>query len=461
MWESPIYKFKVEISGKQKRIFVDVTGSAPNFSKPGKQLEGTFDELLRGLDPSKTKILDFGAAKLRNSIYLLEKGFVVYSCEFNDLFRRSRQAHNFYETAKTFTNFKKLVFPKDFIEFEGEFDVVLLINVLNIMPIHMERLSVLALCREKMKEGGRVLWYTQHGTYSYSDAVARLRDGIVTGKGRKFHMFYRDFSRKEIHQMLAGMGFSFDKSFKFPTSGSNQAYVFIADGPILVDKTLGITELLKRGVRHETIERKVRWINEEAMTSKKVIYETRMPTRVSRTKDISILGMYSKELDKTSTGRKNALKYHKLIFNILKILFENKLKNPKMEEPLADKTKWVDITFKNPRVQGFFGDLAEGYNITCPNIFIECKNYKNDITNPEFAQIHTDLNKRRGQFGILICRHIKKWDNIKRKQILMLKDEKFVIVLEDSDIKKFIDWKLGQNEEKIDEYLEEKFKELI
>ena len=95
MWESPIYKFKVDMSGKQETILLDVTGSAPNFNTPGKQLEGTFDELLRGLEPSKTKILDFGAAKLRNTIYLLEKGFIVYSCEFDDLFKRSKQAHNF------------------------------------------------------------------------------------------------------------------------------------------------------------------------------------------------------------------------------------------------------------------------------------------------------------------------------------------------------------------------------
>lgn len=88
MWKTPIYKFKTEIDGKKQEIFIDVTGSAPNFKEPGKQLEGTFEVLLKDLDPEKTKILDFGAAKLRNTIYLLKKGFTVYSCEFDDLFGR-------------------------------------------------------------------------------------------------------------------------------------------------------------------------------------------------------------------------------------------------------------------------------------------------------------------------------------------------------------------------------------
>ena len=130
MWESPIYKFKTEINGENKEIFIDVTGSAPNFSVPGKQLEGSFKVLLDGLDPSKTKILDFGGAKLRNTLYLLEQGYTVYSCEFDDLFERSKQAHDYLEKAKKYPNFKKLVFPKDFINFEEKFDVILLINVL-------------------------------------------------------------------------------------------------------------------------------------------------------------------------------------------------------------------------------------------------------------------------------------------------------------------------------------------
>ena len=57
MWESPIYKVTAKVEGKNKDILIDVTGSAPNFSEPKKQLEGTFKVLLNGFSPENTKIL--------------------------------------------------------------------------------------------------------------------------------------------------------------------------------------------------------------------------------------------------------------------------------------------------------------------------------------------------------------------------------------------------------------------
>lgn len=454
MWESPIYKFKTEIDGKKKNIFVDVTGSAPNFKDPGKQLKGSFKSLLDGLEPSKTKILDFGGAKLRNTIYLLEKGYTVYSCEFKDLFNRSKQAQDFLQKAKGYRNFKTLVFPDDFINFEEKFDVVLLINVLNIMPIQMERLLVLALCREKMKENGRLFWYTQHGGYSKEAAVAELLDGLVTGKGREYHMFYRDFTKKEIHTMLQSTGFSFNRKFAFPTSGPNQAYVFNPDGPILVNKTLALTSQLKKNV-----QKRLEPLKRDAPSIKST-YETKVPTRIAVSKDISILETYSKELDKINPGRRQALKYHKLIFSILKLVFDEKLKKGKMEEKIADGIKRVDITFKNPRSDGFFKDLDNGYHIICPNIFIECKNYNDNLGDREFGQIQGRLNNVRGQFGILICRKVENVENIKKRQDDAIKKKDYVIVLEDEDIKKMVDWKLNGDDEEIEDHLEEKFKRL-
>ena len=463
MWESPIYKFKTEIDGKKKDILIDVTGSAPNFKVPGTQLAGTFDVLLKDLDPKKTKILDFGGAKLRNTVYLLKKGFTVYACEFEDLFKRSKQANDFYEECRSFKNFKKLVFPKDFIEYEHEFDVILLINVLNIMPVPIERLCVLALCRERMKEDGRLLWYTQHGGYSEDNAVTKLFDGLVTGKGRNYNMFYRDFSRKEIHDMLKSTGFSYNKDFKFPSSGSNQAYVFNADGDILVDKTLGLTEMLKkkRGPKLKSIERTSRWDKDGDGVSEKVAYTTAIPQKATKLKGVDILATYLKELDKIKPGKRSASKYHQLIFNILKSLFEDRLKKPQKEEVIADGIKRVDITFKNPRTEGFFAELAEGYNLTCPNIFIECKNYSGELGTPEFDQIQGRLNNVRGQFGIIICRKVSNAQKIKDRQNDAIKKYEYVLVLTDTDIKKLVNFKLQENEEAIDDYLDNLFKKIV
>ncbi|HEA46598.1 MAG TPA: class I SAM-dependent methyltransferase [Candidatus Pacearchaeota archaeon] len=460
MWESPIYKVTAEIKGGNKDILIDVTGSAPNFSEPHKQLEGTFEVLLQGLDPKKTKILDFGAAKLRNTLYLLDKGYTVYACEFNDLFKRSQQAKDFYDACKGYRNFKTLIFPDDFIGFDKKFDVVLLINVLNIMPVPIERLCALALCRQKMKEGGRLLWYTQHGTYSEANTVGTIYDGFVTGKGREYHMFYRDFSRKQIHDMLASTGFLFNKNFKFPMSGGNQAYLFNAVGEVLIDKTLGLTSLLRKNrvTTLKKIERKTRWeIRDDEKKSKKVIYEAKIPTRKTKLKEVNILKQYSVELKKIKPGGgKKASKYHQLIFNILKIVFENKLKNPKKEFETARGSQRIDIRFTNNHENGFFRRLLE-HGLICPNIFFECKNYSDDLKNPEFFQMRCRLNKVRGQFGIIVCRDIKNHLRIERAQNEARKKDEFFLVLEDKDIQKLIKWKLEEKEEEIDNFLDNKF----
>lgn len=469
MWESPIYKFKTEINGEKKDILIDVTGSAPNFSEPGKQLEGTFKALLSGLDPSKTKIMDFGAAKLRNTIYLLEKGFTVYACEFDDLFKRSQQADEYYKVAKKYPNFKTLVFPDDFISFDGKFDVVLLINVLNVMPIQLERLCVLALCREKMKDTGRLLWYTQHGAYSEEKAVTKLFDGLVTGKGREYNMFYRDFSRKEIHEMLKSTGFSFNNCFKFPSSGTNQAYVFNPGGAILVDQSLGLTELLKKGSKKlRTVTRGSRWaINgEEESKTKKIEYEAKLPTEITKVKTIDILEEYSKELKTISPGGgMKASKYHQIMLNILTDLFSHNLKNPKKEKEINQGRKRVDITFDNKLETGFFKELKERYNVMCPIIFVECKNYTDDLENPAYDQIVGRLNKRRGMFGIIVCRNISnKATCLKQCRDLIRENpdaEKYIIVLTDDEIQQMIKHKLEKKISEIDKILDDKFKELI
>lgn len=460
MWESPIYKFKTKIGKKDEEIFIDVTGSAPNFTVPGTQLEGTFKNLLSGLKPSDTTILDFGAAKLRNTVYLLKKGYTVYACEYEDLFKRSQQADDFLKEAKQYPNFKRLMFPHDFIDVNVKFDVILLVNVLNVMPVPLERFLVLKLCREKISDNGKLLWYTQHGAYEYDKAYAKLNDGIVTGKGRQYHMFYRDFSRKEIHDMLIASGFSFNKQITFPSSGSNQAYAFNISGDVLIEDSLGLSQLLKSKSTTKSIPRQVRWEVDDEETHK-TTYESKVPTKLTKLHNVNILDTYLKELDNVKAGKQAASRYHQLIFNILKTVFDYSLKNPIKEEKIAKKTKRVDITFSNDKENGFFKRLDESYHVQCPNIFIECKNYKHDLKAPEFDQLRGRFTKVRGVFGILVCRKMENKEAKLKHQQEATKDEKYIIVLEDSDIKKIVKLKIDNKIADIDKFLEGKFKELI
>src|SRR3989338_2637200 len=95
MWESPIYRFEKETIEKgkivKKPICINVTYSAPrNLPDPGTALVGVFNKITEGMKPENTKILDVGAAKLRNTLWLLEKGFHVWAIEFPELKERLR-----------------------------------------------------------------------------------------------------------------------------------------------------------------------------------------------------------------------------------------------------------------------------------------------------------------------------------------------------------------------------------
>jgi hypothetical protein len=60
---------------------MDVTESVPPFDSPKETLTSVLDQVLKIL-PKNSMILDFGAGKLRNTIYLLENGYNVRAVEF-------------------------------------------------------------------------------------------------------------------------------------------------------------------------------------------------------------------------------------------------------------------------------------------------------------------------------------------------------------------------------------------
>src|SRR3989338_8469781 len=129
MWENPIYRFEEETTDKNGKIvkrpfLINVTYSAPrNLDDPGKALIGVFNKITEGLDPKKTRILDVGAAKLRNTLWLLQKGFHVWAVEFPELRERLPDAKKKWENAeKNYPNFHKVTFPKDFLKLNEKFD---------------------------------------------------------------------------------------------------------------------------------------------------------------------------------------------------------------------------------------------------------------------------------------------------------------------------------------------------
>jgi hypothetical protein len=105
-------------------------------------------------------------------------------------------------------------------------------------------------------------------------------------------------------------------------------------------------------------------------------------------------------------GTKSAGQYHAHIIGVLDYIFYPNLINPQKEQEIHQGRKRIDLTFDNSANQGFFHQLHDVAQIPCQYIFVECKNYSSDPTNPELDQLSGRFSVNRGQFGLLMCREI-------------------------------------------------------
>ena len=95
-------------------------------------------------------------------------------------------------------------------------------------------------------------------------------------------------------------------------------------------------------------------------------------------------------------------------------------------------------------------------------IMIECKNYSQDIKNPELDQISGRFSTQRGWFGMILSRS---FDNkelfIKRCKDTASDGRGIVICIDDDDIHKFLLLIKDGNREEVDKILFEKYSDII
>jgi hypothetical protein len=167
-------------------------------------------------------------------------------------------------------------------------------------------------------------------------------------------------------------------------------------------------------------------------------------------------------LSNIKTGTKEADNFHKISFDNLIYIFGVRVSNPNSEVKINNGRKRIDIVFNNVDNHGFFKVLNQLHHIKCPKIFIECKNYGQEVGNPEIDQLQGRFSDRRGLFGFLLCRSIlDKKTMIERCKDVMNDRKAFIIVLDDMDINILLNFKEQKNEQAIDNFLSKKLDEII
>jgi hypothetical protein len=140
-----------------------------------------------------------------------------------------------------------------------------------------------------------------------------------------------------------------------------------------------------------------------------------------------------KELKSLPAGKKESYEYEDLIERIITSLFYPSLCNPVKQYHLHGGQKIVDIKYTNEAREGFFRYLSLHYSSAI--IPVECKNYSEDLGNPEVDQLAGRFSPSRGVFGILMYRSITDKDRLVSRCIATAKDSRgFILPLDDQDL---------------------------
>lgn len=253
------------------------------------------------------------------------------------------------------------------------------------------------------------------------------------------HSFYVEHDRETTHEMLYAVGFTFNEDLQLHKIPANSGYSFgfSPTHKSLIEDSLNINAL------------KIQ-IND--------------PKKLFPTYDsVSVLDLYIEELKHIPSGREHAHKFHLLASRIFLEVFRTQLASPKIEAEINEGRGRIDIVYKNKNHEGIFKNLKELRSIPCPEIFVECKNYANDLSNTEYSQLSDRLTPVRGLLGFLICRDKKdEKEVIKHCQDRFKHGQnKYIIVLDDSDLVKLARLKLdNENEDAINEFIEKMVKKI-
>lgn len=140
---------------------------------------------------------------------------------------------------------------------------------------------------------------------------------------------------------------------------------------------------------------------------------------------------------KVKRGRATAHTYAKRFKTVFEALCPYSLDEGKSEAPINEGRKRIDILFPNMAESGAFRWAASRY--AARFVIVECKNYTEDLANPEYDQLGMRFNRERGMFGIIACRRVKDMETaLKRCRDAHRDGHGLMVPLTDDDLKHMV-----------------------
>lgn len=161
-------------------------------------------------------------------------------------------------------------------------------------------------------------------------------------------------------------------------------------------------------------------------------------------------------------GSKDATKYHDLCIGILSFLFFPNLIYPEKEAEINQGRKRIDIRYTNGKESGLFYRISLDGHVIANMIMVECKNYTNEIANPEIDQLVGRFDLNRGRFGFLCFRDSDDLPRLKlRCRDVARQGNGVVLPMDDAFIISCLDSVINMNRTYIDYLVNELYKDVI
>jgi hypothetical protein len=160
-------------------------------------------------------------------------------------------------------------------------------------------------------------------------------------------------------------------------------------------------------------------------------------------------------------GSSAAHQYHDAVLNLLTALMYPSLIEPHKEQEIDEGIKRVDIYFVNTAAEHFFRWFQQHYG-GAPYIPFECKNYTDDVGNPEVDQLAGRFGKQKGRLGFLVCREFKDRPKfVRRCRALVSNMESYVVGLDDSNLTAMVNARRTGDDEQMFRIIRSLFDEII
>ncbi len=395
-------------------------------------------------------VLEFGAAKLKNIPYILKCGKDVTAVEFEKLMENEITKATREECEKYGKRFKSIQFPNPFIFDDKKYDLGLLLNVLPTMPIPAERLYVLNLLHEKVKNDKYLLWIAFRETREYKDigeaGTNECGDGIWVHKDWRYKTFYKYHPLEELDELMGLFGFDkIDITCNEVRLYQKNKYNIMGD--------LVTPERICRYIPENTgIEDPV------SVTPKIVEWTSEIKPVIPNPPELQIENLYIEKLGQIQHGTKDAEVYHRFVSYALSRIFRGQLRNMKMKKDIRKGTGIIDTLFLNSADKGFFHNIKSS-QYDCTHPIVEVKNIEGDPENNEINQLYSRFSPQRGNFGLLICRKIDDPESV-LERCASKAHTGAMLVLCDDDIRRLMEYRRDGELENIDDLMDDKWTDL-